>query len=168
MTDQDVIDHKGYRHGVGIVVCNNQGRLLLARRRDHRGWQFPQGGMRPAESPRAAMYRELEEELGLVPSQVRELARMPSWVSYRLPPRYRRSGTPLCIGQKQLWWLLRLESSDEDISPELGSEPEFDAWRWVDYWLPVKEVVYFKRDVYREVLAEFEKRVGLRTSRAMR
>lgn len=168
MTDQDIIDHEGYRRGVGIVISDRRGRLLLARRRDHRGWQFPQGGVRPGEAPRAAMYRELKEELGLEPSQVREVARMGNWVSYRLPQRYRRSGTPRCIGQKQLWWLLRLESNEEEVRPELADEPEFDAWRWVDYWLPAEEVVFFKRAVYREVLAEFEESISLRVTGAMR
>ena len=168
MADQDIIDHKGYRRGVGIVVSDGRGRVLLARRRDHRGWQFPQGGVRPGEAPRTAMYRELKEELGLKPTQVREVARMGSWVSYRLPARYRRSEGPPCIGQKQLWWLLRLESGDEEVRPELADEPEFDDWKWVDYWLPIREVVFFKRAVYREVLAEFEESVGLRAAAAMR
>ena len=168
VADQDIIDHKGYRQGVGIVVCDHRGRVLLARRRDHRGWQFPQGGVRPGEAPREAMYRELTEELGLQPSHVREVARMGSWVSYRLPARYRRSGQSPCIGQKQLWWLLRLEAGDDQVRLELADKPEFDDWKWVDYWLPVSEVVFFKRAVYREVLTEFEHSTGLRAAGAMR
>ena len=168
MADRDIIDYKGYRRGVGIVISDGRGRVLFARRRDHRGWQFPQGGVRPGEAPRNAMYRELQEELGLEPQHVRELARMRSWVSYRLPQRYRRSGTPVCIGQKQLWWLLRLESGEEEVRPDWADEPEFDDWKWVDYWHPVREVVFFKRDVYREVLTEFEASGGLRAAGNMR
>jgi len=162
VADQDIIDHKGYRRGVGIIVCDGRGRVLLARRRDRGGWQFPQGGVRPGEAPRAAMYRELKEELGLEPGQVREVARMGRWVSYRLPAHYRRARGPRCIGQKQFWWLLRLESSDEAVRPELADEPEFDDWKWVDYWLPARVVVFFKQATYREVLAEFEESIGLR------
>ena len=164
MADHDIIDHNGYRRGVGIVVCDGHGRLLLARRRDHRGWQFPQGGVRQGEPPREAMYRELKEELGLDPSHVREMARMGSWVSYKLPARHRRASSPHCIGQKQLWWLLRLCSSEESICLDLFEQPEFDDWQWVDYWLPVKEVVLFKQDVYRKVLNEFQNSAGLRVA----
>ncbi len=168
MADQDIIDHNGYRRGVGIVVCDRQGRVLLARRSDHRGWQFPQGGVLTDELPRDAMYRELEEELGLERSHVRVMARMGRWVSYKLPARYRRSRSPRYIGQKQLWWLLRLLASDASVRPDLCEQPEFDDWRWVDYWLPAKEVVFFKRAVYKEVLSEFEERVDLRISANMR
>lgn len=34
-------------------------------------------------------------------------------------------------------------------------KPEFDGWRWVSYWYPIRQVVNFKRDVYRRVLTEF-------------
>jgi len=168
VADQDIIDQKGYRRGVGIVVCDRRARVLLARRRDHRGWQFPQGGVRPDESPRDAMYRELKEELGLDPADVREVARMRSWVSYRLPARYRRSAESPCIGQKQLWWLLRLESGDGAVRLELADEPEFDDWKWVDYWLPAREVVFFKRAVYRQVLKELEESIAVRAAGSMR
>lgn len=166
--EQDIIDHNGYRRCVGIVIWDGRDRVLLARRRDHRGRQFPQGGVRRGELPREAMYRELKEELGLLPSQVREVARMGRWVSYKLPPRYRRSRAPRCIGQKQLWWLLRINCADEHIRPDLAEEPEFDDWSWVDYWLPAEEVVSFKRAVYRQVLEEFEERVNLRAGANMR
>lgn len=159
--EQDIIDRNGYRRGVGIVMWDGRDRVLLARRSDHRGWQFAQGGVRPGERPQDAMYRELKEELGLEPSHVREVARMGRWVSYKLPPRYRRSRPPCCIGQKQLWWLLRINCAEECIRPNLAEKPEFDDWRWVDYWLPSEEVVFFKRSVYRQVLEEFEESVGL-------
>lgn len=166
--EQDIIDHNGYRRGVGIVIWDGRDRVLLARRSDHRGRQFPQGGVRQGERPRDAMYRELKEELGLDPSHVREVARMGRWVSYKLPTRYRRSRAPRCIGQKQLWWLLRLTCAEEQVRPDLAEEPEFDDWSWVDYWLPAEEVVFFKRSVYRQVLEEFGERVGLRAIVNMR
>lgn len=168
MADQDIIDHKGYRRGVGIVLWDGRDSVLLARRSDHRGWQFPQGGVRQGEPPRDAMYRELKEELGLDSSDVREVARMGRWVSYTLPVRFRRSGPPRCVGQKQLWWLLRIQCGDDRIRPDLAAEPEFDNWRWVEYWRPAEEVVFFKRSVYREVLDEFEERVGLRIAADLR
>ena len=78
-----------------------------------------------------------------------------SWLRYRLPARYvRRDQRPLCIGQKQRWFLLRLAADESGIRFDATDQPEFDRWRWVDYWQPVKEVIYFKRPVYVRALHE--------------
>ena len=101
------------------------------------------------------MYRELEEEIGLRPGDVEVLGRTDDWLRYRLPARYvRRNARPLCIGQKQLWFLLRLVGEEQRVRLDSSSLPEFDRWRWVDYWSPVKEVIYFKRNVYAQALDE--------------
>ena len=34
------------------------------------------------------------------------------------------------------------------------AKPEFDSWRWVDYWEPLNDVVYFKRKVYQKAMTE--------------
>jgi putative (di)nucleoside polyphosphate hydrolase len=151
----DYIDSAGFRANVGIILCNDQGRLLLAGRVGSRGWQFPQGGMLEGESPEQAMYRELHEEVGLEPDDVAMLAATDDWLRYRLPDRYiRRDSRPLCIGQKQRWFLLRLTGSEDKVSLDHSESPEFDRWRWVDFWRPVKEVIYFKRRVYAQALHE--------------
>lgn len=149
------IDADGYRANVGIIVANDDDQLLLAGRAGSRGWQFPQGGVVPGEAPEAAMYRELNEEVGLQPSDVELLGCTANWISYRLPNRYvRRNITPLCIGQKQMWYLLRFRGNEESFRFDTTDEPEFDRWRWVNYWLPVNEVIYFKRRVYAQALYE--------------
>jgi putative (di)nucleoside polyphosphate hydrolase len=107
------------------------------------------GGMRPGEDSEQSLYRELREEIGLEPGDVSIVARTERWLRYRLPARYvRRNGRPVCVGQKQRWFLLRLECEDARIRFDLTSEPEFDRGRWVDFWQPVREVIYFKRPVY--------------------
>lgn len=151
----DYIDSEGFRANVGIILCNDKGRLLLAGRAGSRGWQFPQGGMLEGESPEQAMYRELHEEVGLEPDDVTMLATTQDWLRYRLPDRFiRRDSQPLCIGQKQRWFLLRLTGAEESVSLDHSDTPEFDRWRWVDFWRPVKEVIYFKRRVYVQALHE--------------
>jgi putative (di)nucleoside polyphosphate hydrolase len=151
----DHIDSEGYRANVGIILCDDAGRLLLAGRVGSRGWQFPQGGMLEGESPQEAMFRELHEEVGLVREDVDVLAETSDWLRYRLPDRYiRRDSRPLCIGQKQRWFLLRLTGSEEKLSLDHTDSPEFDRWRWVEFWHPVKEVIYFKRRVYAQALHE--------------
>ena len=151
-----MIDDDGYRPNVGIVICNRQGQVLWARRFGQHSWQFPQGGINPGENPEQAMYRELFEEVGLHRKDVRILASTRNWLRYKLPKRLVRWDTkPVCIGQKQKWFLLQLMCNDADINVQRSSTPEFDGWRWVSFWYPVRQVVSFKRDVYRRVMKEF-------------
>ena len=151
----DVIDRDGFRANVGIVLMADDGRLFLGRRRGGRGWQFPQGGMRHGESAEESLFRELREEVGLAQEDVQLLGHTDRWLRYRLPQRFvRRGEDPVCVGQKQRWFLLRLTGGEKDIRFDLTDEPEFDRWRWVDYWQPVKEVIYFKRPVYVRALHE--------------
>ncbi|QJT82367.1 RNA pyrophosphohydrolase [Kosakonia sp. MUSA4] len=151
-----MIDDDGYRPNVGIVICNRQGQVMWARRFGQHSWQFPQGGINPGETPEQAMYRELFEEVGLSRKDVRILASTRNWLRYKLPKRLVRWDTkPVCIGQKQKWFLLQLIGNDAEINMQTSSTPEFDGWRWVSYWYPVRQVVSFKRDVYRRVMKEF-------------
>ncbi len=151
----DVIDRDGFRANVGIVLMSADGRVFLGRRAGGRGWQFPQGGMRQHESAEESLFRELKEEVGLENEQVRIVGRTRAWLRYRLPSRYlRRHVQPLCVGQKQRWFLLTLQCPELCLRLDLTPQPEFDRWRWVDFWQPVREVVYFKRAVYTRALHE--------------
>ncbi len=151
-----MIDVDGYRLNVGIVLLNARGQVFWARRVRRDGWQFPQGGMNSDETPDEAMYRELEEETGLRADQVEVLGSTHGWLRYRLPARYLRKGQrPRCIGQKQVWFLLRLLDKDSALRLDTHETPEFDLWCWVDFWYPALHVVDFKRDVYRRALRYF-------------
>lgn len=150
-----VIDRDGFRANVGIILCNRDARVFWGKRVGQQAWQFPQGGIRRHETPIEAMYRELTEETGLAPEHVELMGYTQDWLRYRLPKHLlRRRSSPVCIGQKQLWFLLRLVGSERCVQLDAGDEPEFDSWRWVDYWHPAREVVFFKRHVYRRALAE--------------
>ena len=151
----DYIDGQGYRANVGIVLMRDGGDVLLGGRCDGRGWQFPQGGMQRGESAQDALYRELHEEVGLESKDVDVLATTADWLRYRLPRQFvRRRARPRCIGQKQRWFLLRFLGEDRQLRFDATGEPEFDSWRWVDYWTPVREVIYFKRTVYAQALEQ--------------
>lgn len=152
-----MIDSKGYRANVGIILSNREGKLLWARRLGQDSWQFPQGGIQKHETHEEALYRELHEEIGLRPEDVEIIASTRDWLRYRLPKRFLRHGSkPLCIGQKQRWFMLRILCSDDQVRLDLSDKPEFDEWRWVPYWEPLKEIVFFKRRVYELALREFE------------
>ena len=155
-----MVDKDGYRPNVGIILSNDQGQLLWAKRVGQDAWQFPQGGICVDETPEQAMYRELYEELGLSKEQVQVIASTQGWLKYRLPRRLvRRDREPVCIGQKQVWFLLRLLANDSKVRFDLCDLPEFEAWCWVDYWYPINAVVPFKRRVYRQALTHFQRLV---------
>lgn len=153
-----MIDKSGYRLNVGIIIINTKGQVLWCRRLNtENAWQFPQGGINDYETLEEAMFRELEEELGLGQDQVALVARTRRWVSYELPKNFRRyDSKPLCVGQKQKWFLLRLLCDDDQIDLNRAQTPEFDQWQWVPYWYPLEQVIPFKRAVYQAVLSEFE------------
>lgn len=156
MADETLrVDEDGYRPNVGIVLLNADDRVFWARRIKHDGWQFPQGGVHGDESVEQALFRELYEELGLRAEHVQVIGRTQGWLRYDLPEQYRGRGRGRQVrGQKQVWFLLRLIGRESDIRLDAGARPEFDDWRWVDYWSPLRRVVGFKRQVYRRALAE--------------
>ncbi|QLB13383.1 putative (di)nucleoside polyphosphate hydrolase [Bisgaardia hudsonensis] len=151
-----MIDFDGYRPNVGIVICNDKGQVLWAKRYGQNSWQFPQGGINDNETPEQAMYRELFEEVGLKPQDVKILYASKYWLRYKLPKRLlRHDSKPMCIGQKQRWFLLQLISNENNINLYTNKTPEFDGWRWVNFWYPVRQVIIFKKEVYRRALKEF-------------
>ena len=151
-----VIDEEGYRHGVGIILVNHKRQLFFAKRIGKDAWQFPQGGIKASETEEAAMLRELKEEIGLEQKDVEILSVSSRWLRYRLPKRLiRHHSKPLCIGQKQKWFLLRLVNKEANFDFTCTESPEFESWAWVSYWYPLRQVVWFKRHVYAMAMKEF-------------
>ncbi|VAW34264.1 Adenosine (5')-pentaphospho-(5'')-adenosine pyrophosphohydrolase [hydrothermal vent metagenome] len=110
-----MIDIDGYRPNVGIILLDNNGKVFFAKRYQDNGWQFPQGGINTDETNEEAMYRELYEEIGLKPEHVELIGSTPGWLRYKLPKKYQRKHSkPLCIGQKQVWFLLKF-IGDESV-----------------------------------------------------
>lgn len=152
-----MIDTDGFRLNVAMVIMNRDGRVFWAQRSNNDGWQFPQGGMNSDETPLEAMYRELREETGLEKRQVQLLGSTPGWLRYQLPRRFQRTDSkPLCIGQKQVWFLLKLLDDNAQFDFTAHGEPEFRDFRWVDFWYPADNVIRFKRRVYRQALTLLE------------
>lgn len=145
-----------YRPCAGIMLVNRDWKVFVGQRLDQRveAWQMPQGGIDKGEAPAAAALRELCEETGTDKAEI--IAESRDWIKYDLPEhlqgkvwkgRYR--------GQTQKWFLLRFTGDDSDIN--IATEhPEFMAWRWARLSELVDFAIAFKRDSYREVVAEFE------------
>ena len=155
-----MLDRDGFRPNVGIILLNQKSQVFWGKRIRTHSWQFPQGGIDRGENPEQAMFRELHEEVGLHPHHVHVLARTRDWLRYEVPDRYiRRDARGHYKGQKQIWFLLQLTGHDWDLNLRATDHPEFDAWRWNDYWVPLDVVVEFKRGVYEMALNELARYV---------
>ena len=150
-----MIDENGYRKNVGIILCNSKNELLICKRFRENSWQFPQGGFEENESAESAMYRELFEEIGLSNKDVKILGKTKNWLKYDLPKKYqRRTNNKLCVGQKQIWFLLKLITNESSINLSKSKKPEFDAWEWSSITKPLEIVINFKKNVYKSALEE--------------
>lgn len=153
-----MLDREGFRPNVGIILLNQRNQVFWGKRIRTHSWQFPQGGIDRGERPEQAMFRELHEEVGLHPHHVRIIARTRDWLRYEVPDRFiRRDARGHYKGQKQIWYLLQLTGNDWDLNLRATDHPEFDAWRWNDYWVPLDVVVEFKRGVYEMALTELSR-----------
>jgi len=165
----NMLDREGYRPNVGIIICNARNEVFWGKRVREHSWQFPQGGIKYGETPEQAMYRELHEEVGLMPDHVKILGRTRNWLRYEVPSHWvRREWRGSYRGQKQIWFLLRLVGRDSDVSLRASEKPEFDAWRWNEYWIPLESVIDFKRAVYQQALSELVRYLGRDDAQAQR
>jgi len=150
-----MLDREGFRPNVGIILLNEQNKVWWGKRVHSNIWQFPQGGIKYGESPKQAMFRELEEEIGLKSEHVRVIGRTRDWMHYEVPDHLIKREMRGCYrGQKQIWFLLRIMGHDCSVNLGLTPHPEFDTWYWHNYWGPLDTVVEFKRDVYKRALHE--------------
>ncbi|MBL8383697.1 MAG: RNA pyrophosphohydrolase [Burkholderiales bacterium] len=158
-----MLDRDGYRPNVGIIIVNHRNEVFWGKRVREHSWQFPQGGIKYGETPEQAMYRELHEETGLKAEHVRILGRTRDWLRYDVPREWiKRDVRGNYRGQKQIWYLLRLIGRDCDVRLRASDHPEFDAWRWHDFWVPLDAVIEFKREVYSQALNELSRLLHIR------
>ena len=153
----DLFAHLPYRPCAGVMLLNGEGKVFVGQRLDSSAdaWQMPQGGIDKGEEAEAAAFRELGEETGVAPHLADLIARSPREFLYDLPPylmgkmwkgRYR--------GQRQTWFLMRFLGTDTDVNIET-EHPEFRSWRWIAPGELESVIVPFKKELYRNVVAEF-------------
>jgi putative (di)nucleoside polyphosphate hydrolase len=148
-------EESNYRLNVGLIIVNTYGKVLICKRKNSNQWQFPQGGIDKGESPIEAAKREIFEEVGIKPSKIKILGKIKDWVKYEIPKElakksFKKKGI---LGQKQKWFIFKIKS-EACISFVNDPDNEFDDFAWVSYWRPIALIVSFKKEVYRNVLAE--------------
>jgi putative (di)nucleoside polyphosphate hydrolase len=150
------MNDKSYRKNVGLIVLNQKNQLLVCRRKDQKTWQFPQGGIDSGESPQAAAFRELFEEVGIHKREVKVVKKSDHWFDYDLPEKYqKRSDTMRKFkGQTQKWFMFKA-NTELNVSLCNDVQQEFVDYKWVSFWYPLSHIVLFKKDVYQNVLNEF-------------
>ena len=150
----------GYRLNVAMIVLNEENRVLFCRRRNTENWQFPQGGVDENENIESAMFRELNEEVGLEKDNVEIKAVSQNLIYYDIPKNIRsRVLGGKFRGQAQKYFLLKLISGDVDLNIE--NTPEFDKHSWVPFWYPLNQVVDFKKEAYRSALIDLKNQIKI-------
>ena len=150
----------GYRLNVAMIVLNKDNKVLFCKRRNTENWQFPQGGVDKNENIESAMFRELNEEVGLEKDNVAIKAVSQNLIYYDIPKNIRsRVLGGKFKGQAQKYFLLKLISGDVDLNIE--NTPEFDKHSWVPFWYPLNQVVDFKKEAYRSALIELKNQIKI-------
>lgn len=142
-----------FRPNVAAILLNMENEMLIAERAHIRGsWQFPQGGVDPGESLEEALFRELEEEIGVKQKHIQLLDRKGGY-RYEFPKGRLKYG--IYGGQEQVYYLCRFLGRNDDIDINTRHR-EFGRWRWLKPekfdmdWVPK-----FKREVFQRVLRDF-------------
>ena len=149
----------GYRLNVAMIVLNKENKSLFCKRRNTDNWQFPQGGVDEDETIESAMFRELNEEVGLNEENVEIKAVTTNLIYYDIPKNIRsRVLGRKFKGQAQKEFLLKLISGEIDLNKE--NIPEFYKYTWVPFWYPLNQVVDFKKEAYRNALIEFKNQIS--------
>ena len=150
---------EGYRLNVAMIIFNEDKKVLFCRRKNTENWQFPQGGVDQGEKIENAMLRELEEEVGLLEREISIIAESLDLIYYDIPKNIRSKVLGgKYKGQAQKYFLLKLTSGEINLNKE--KNPEFDDYKWVPFWFPLRRVVDFKKEAYRKALIEFKDKMN--------
>jgi len=146
-----------YRRCVGMMILNNKNKILVGRRIDHPSgyWQMPQGGIDLNENPEEAVWREMMEEIGTNNAKLIQIS--DHWLNYDIPKDTleKLPWGKTYVGQTQKWFVFRFTGQDSDINVSTDN-PEFSEWKWSKYESLVKNIVPFKREIYKRIINEFK------------
>ena len=146
-----------YRKCVGIMIINDDKKILVGRRLDHPSgfWQMPQGGIDDKEDPEEAVWREMMEEIGTNKAELIKVSNQ--WIKYDIPSETLKTlpWGHKYVGQMQKWFAFRFTGNNNDINVQTVN-PEFSEWKWTNISSIIDNIVPFKRNVYGAILEEFK------------
>ena len=146
-----------YRKCVGMMILNENNEVLVGKRLDYPSgyWQMPQGGIDDNEKPEDAVWREMMEEIGT--NEASMIHKSSKWFYYKIPEDTLKKLTwgKIYIGQKQQWFIFKFFGNEKKININTKN-PEFSEWKWLDLNSLTKNIVPFKKKLYKDVLSEFK------------
>jgi putative (di)nucleoside polyphosphate hydrolase len=142
-----------YRPNVAAILRRADGKILVAERiHSPNSWQFPQGGVDDGENMQEALFREVQEEVG-VPPELISIIEEHGGYSYAFTRGRLKYG--IYGGQIQTYFLCTFTGTDKDIRLDMHQR-EFSRYKWIlpeefkIIWVPK-----FKRPVYVGVFRDF-------------
>jgi len=143
-----------YRPNAGGVIFNRRGEALAGERLNMPGaFQYPQGGVDEGEDPLTAARREVFEELGLDLGDAKPAGEVSDWLLYDFPEDL---GGPLpqrYSGQKQKWYFFFWDGDLSELDLD-AHEREFSRAVWMRPEELARQIVWFKRPIYRRLARE--------------
>ena len=146
-----------FRAGTGVVIYNDEGKILVFSRRDNPDiWQLQQGGQDIGETVTETLWRELVEETALTKNDFTTINEYPNWTLYAYSENLRGElKDSNCLGQAHRWFYLKLKP-DILINLSKASDDEFVNFKWCtfDDLLAVTDTL--KYQVYSDLKNHFE------------
>ena len=153
MKDEELMKPR-FRANVAALIRVGDKYLRCERSQPQGVWQTVQGGVESHDKDvRAALLRELSEELGVAPDLVTVVAQSRCWRRYYFPAEVLRAHPERTnIGQEQMWFLVEL--------PTLGSvdlarsEGEFSKVELVELEVLLAHFVSWKLPIVKDFCYE--------------
>ncbi len=147
------VQEKPYRNNVGMIIFNSRGEVLVGDRIDYpEKFQFPQGGIDEGETPEEAARRELYEEIGL--DLQHPVFEIPEWLFYDFPediPEHLKKYR----GQRQKWFFYHWDGDPATLNLNTHLR-EFRSVKWMHMDELVKNIVEFKKNVYKTIFRYYK------------
>ncbi|GMO65769.1 MAG: RNA pyrophosphohydrolase [Rickettsiales bacterium] len=142
-----------YRKGVGVILTNGKGQFYTFKRVDFPdSWQGVEGGIDEGEDVEKAVYREIQEEIGIQQTDLLYMTQT-DWYKYDFPTE--RDGVKF-DGAEKKYFLIKLITKESKLLVNTSAEKEFTEWKLVDKNELIESVPPFKKEVYRQVMDDFE------------